>query len=322
MISEKAEQAEKTLEERLENYTDAEHEVRIEQVHEVTRMIEGSQTYAQIRAMVKLFVRALERGDPQAQQMLLLKNLRPETRYAALRLVMDSLQADGIAPPDALQQERRDLMTQHGARLRSLFGAGTSAAASGEPGAPPAALADMPVAPVLQILALKATVRSIYDTALNLGEPQGLGDSLNVLQQRSAGLLGQADRAGVLAIITNLICAARSMLAYARELEERQQKKDKDDAEKRRAARHLRARLLLDIANSSVPSGLIDKLLASLHPGRLPPTAATKSAVLSVLHRQVRRWPDVVFAGTDSRKLVLDQLVRMQSMSRLAISTR
>lgn len=321
MFSENVEQSSRTFEEKVK--IDSHHAKKfdsmpVERVHAVVRMLEGSKAYAQVRTMARQFMLAYQRGEAEPERFLLLSNLRPELRYAALRQVLDGLEAGGQQAPPVVSAEYRDLKAEHGGRLQTLFDA--SAPSPRTARAPADAAQARSEESVLGTLMLKPTVRSVFDAAAGLSEPMHLGGSLHAFQQAGAHLLRRAEGVAMLVIVNNLVAAVRSMLFFAAELEARE--REGDDADQRRRNRHLHVRLLLDIAHSSLPSGLVEKLLASLHPGRSPAIRQARPIFLSAMHRQIGLWPDAVFPSLESRSTVREQLLRMQSMSRPGMSVR
>lgn len=328
MFSEKSERAKRAFEAQVDRALDTEFDdIPIERVHAVVRMLEGSKAYAQVRTMARQFVLAYERGEPEPENFLRLHNLRPEMRYAALRQVLDTLASQGQEVPTALRAEHRALIDSHGDDLNGLFGAVLpTPAAAGRAVPPPGGTQSLSEAAVLSVLALRPTARAVFDAASGLDAPQQLGNSLHGFQLASTQLLRRAENLATLVIVNRLIGTVRSMVFFAAELEGRRSSRDPsrdgDDEDKRRRNRHLHVRLLLDIANASLPSGLVDKLMASLHPKGVPAASPQRPVFLSALHRQIGQWPDAVFPGPESRHAVREQVLRLQPVTRPGMSVR
>lgn len=336
-FSEVVESRQRTLEDRLQAGSEpATHEsMTIEQVHSLMRLMEGREAYDHLRAQARAFAQAVKSGSDEALQLLLPQSMPAQKRYAILRLCIDSLQAGG----DADKAQR--LRAEHGALLREPSGW------LAEVGRPPAPVSARDAAQdrqeaFVQLLGTRPTARSLFDAAAALDASPHLLGGLDQVRSAWRGLHSPDTLAhvGAIVAVNQMVLVVRSMIGFAGELMAYAGMGEGDA----RQDGGVHARTLIDLANSAVPSPVLDKLATAIlgaprqcthcAPRRLlkcahctaraipctcaPPACrciAPRSWLFSFLHQQVRRWPEPVWTLGEAKALVLQQLVRKQAAS-------
>ncbi|MBV6322447.1 hypothetical protein [Duganella violaceipulchra] len=303
-FSELVEARDRTLEERFSagDELHEESQISIHQVRAVLRLMEGRDGYDRLRGQARVFAQAFREGEAGVMELLSPKFFAPHERYALLRLAADVLDQDSAAS-GRLADDARALVDRHHDQMGGLFATlpalkQARAVTAGQPGEA--------AKQFLQLLAATPTVRSVLDVLAETAGEDGAGPVLNTMQQTLGGQIGLLEQIGVFVTVSRLVGAVRTMLAYGGELAA-YPAAPAVGSNCAMSFKHTRA--LIDIANSSVPGGLLDKLAVTVL-GRSAPAARWR--LFSVLHRQARRWPNEVWASLDARALVLQQLVRKQ----------
>jgi len=281
-----------------------EEHASVEQVAAVLRLMAGRDGFDRIRGQARTFALAFSRGQPDAMSLLSPQAFKPHERYALLRLASDALIGDGAA---RLEQEVRKLVDEEGEQLHGLFDAmpATHRPAAAPGGAPAGALPGA-AARYFQLLGTKPTVRTVLDAVAEMGGSGDAGGALNRMQRDWSQYLGHLEQIGTFIAVCRLSGAVRTMVEHGRELANYPGALNPGDPSL--PFRHARA--MIDIANSAVPGGLLDKLTAAVLGQRAH--RERQLSLFSYLHRLARRWPDQVWGAPDGRALVLQQLARKQ----------
>jgi len=284
-------------------------DISIQQVHRILRILEGREGHAQLRSQARSFARAYGEGQADAFDLLAPESFKPEHRYAMMRLASEALEMAGQRDDTGqLERSMKALAGTHGDELRRFFELmskkGTGWSESTDVADASNAFHD----PYFQLLATKPTVRSMFDTAAERQSMSDMGATLAMMQRAWARQTNRAEQIGAFVVLSRLAGIVQTMLFFARDLAAHA-----GSADTPAAAHHKHARSLIDLANSSVPGGLLDKLATSL----LPQAGKdTRTRFFSFLHRQVRQWPDPIWVSPDSKAMVLQQLVNRQQLPR------
>lgn len=300
-FSEQVEASGNILDEQFDPHSGHEDEhASVEEVAAMLRLMAGRDGFDRIRGQARLFAQAFSRGRPDAMSLLSPQAFKPHERYALLRLASDALMGDASG---RLQQAARQMLDEHSEQLRGLFD--VLPALRRAPAAPAGELPGE-AARYFQLLATKPTVRTVLDAVAEMGGANDAGAALSRMQRDWSKYLGHLEQIGTFIAVSRLSGAVRTMVEHGRELADYPGAVNRSDP----AMPFRHARAMIDIANSAVPGGLLDKLVAAV----LGQSAQRERqlSLLSYLHRLVRRWPDMVWATPDGRALVLQQLVRKQ----------
>lgn len=312
-FSEVVEARETSLEQQMETSGAQAAELTTTQVHAIMTLMEGHDGYASIRAQARQFAHAFARNPERALELLRPAEYDGECRYTLLTLAIDALGRSGR--PELCEQLRRH------ARVQPLLDSGHEdkvmrLAASGIGTQHRASPADFRAREsYFQLLAIQPSVRSVFDAATEAQGLQHVARSLEDIQLAGNWQAPSArlEQIGCFLAVSRLVEIVRTMSGFGHELIRQIARRDlRDPEEPIRVTRHL-----IDLGNSSVPSGLLDKL-ATMVLGQCDETA--KAAFFASLHLQVRRWPPAVWTMTDGKKILMDHLVRKQLPSNAARS--
>lgn len=303
-FSEIVEARERALEDRFseihELHQDA--DISTQQVRAVLRLMEGREGYDALRSQARHFAKAFSEGRPDAMDLLSPEFFKPHERYGVLRLAMDALEETGQKETSGrLAGDLRTLATQHKDQLQSVFGSLSAVESACTAAESEDKLRDQ----YFQLLAVKPTVRSVLDAAVEMGGIANAGSSLNAMQKAWAEQ-SRLEQIGIFVVVSRLVGGVQTMIAHGRELISYSGKTPENDP----SLPYKHARTLIDIASSSVPGNLLDKLAAAIL-GQSQ--RESRHGFFSFLHRQVRHWPDAVWASAEGKAIVLQQLVRKQS---------
>lgn len=277
-------------------------DISTQQVRAVLRLMEGREGYDALRSQARHFAKAFSEGRPDAMDILSPGFFKPHERYGVLRLAMEVLDETGQKETTGrLVDGLRTLATQHKDQLQSVFGPLSAVEFARTAVGSQDKLRDQ----YFQLLAVKPTVRSVLDAAVEMDSIDNAESSLNAMQKAWAEQ-SQLEQIGIFVAVSKLVGGVKTMIAHGRELMSYPGTIQKNDP----SLPYKHARTLIDIASSSVPGNLLDKLAA----GILGQSQRdSRHGFFSFLHRQVRHWPDVVWASAEGKAIVLQQLVRKQS---------
>jgi hypothetical protein len=307
-FSEVVEAREKSLARLMEASKEQKAELTVTQIQAIMTLMEGHDGYATIRAQARQFAHAFARNPEHALDLLRPEEFDGECRYALLTLAIDALSRSGR--PELSTQLRQHARTQplldsgHDDRVMRLAAAGIGTRQRASP-------ADFPAREsYFQLLAIQPSVRSVFDAATEAQGLQRIARALEDMQlagnrQTTAARLEQI---GCFLAVNRLVEVVRTMSGFGNELIRKIARRDvKDPEEPIRVTRHL-----IDLGNTSVPSGPLDRL-ATMVLGQCDDTA--KAAFFGSLHFQVRQWPSAVWTMPEGKKILLDNLVRKQLLS-------
>ncbi len=336
-FSETVEAREHALEARMELHS-GDHDdkaLRIEQVQAIARLMEGREGFETLRAQTRAFANAFQKDPQQALAMLNLESMTPDRRYALIRMAQQTLESRGIGegPLQALQEMQRTPATGASAVWR----ADTLANAVFEN----TDRVQSDLESYYSLIATQPSARTLLDSAVELGGQDGLLVALNRMQRTWGRSLpvGELEQLGGLLIVNRLVHVVRTMyhdagrlLAQFGMLEAQQS-----------VALNRHVRSLLDLTQSSLPANLIDKLITAwtaspracsrcrprtvmrcttcghsraqcLCPAqaRTCTCSDTRLHLLSLLHLHARAWPPAVWASAETKKSLLEQLIKKQ----------
>jgi len=336
-FSEIVEAREHALETRLDSQV-GEHvaqALNVEQIQAIVRLMEGREGYEFLRTQARAFAQAFQRNPEQAIAMLHLESMTPDRRYALIRMAQQVLESQGTS--EETRQSLRRLQDAPVPGVSALWRTQTlvKAVSEGSQQAQPY------LEPYYSLMGTQPSARTVFDTAVELGGPQGLITALDRMQRTWGRHLPvrEMEQLGGLWIVHRLVQVVRTMhhetqalLDHFGVLEGHQHAQFN---------RHVRS--LLDLTQSSLPANLIDKLVTtwmsspracsrclprsflrctSCHRSRgrclctpVPRSCTCKDArafLLSLLHLHARNWPEAVWSSADTKKTLLEQLIKKQ----------
>lgn len=311
---------------------------KIQQVQAVLRLMEGREGYQFLRSQARAFAQAYRENPDQARAMLDLAALTPERRHALLCLAQEAVaMSSGVAhlkgAVQALQSDTAATVRQ--ARDTQSLAQRIFEAPADRP---------LPTDTYFTLVGTQPTVRTVLDTAVELGAETHVLQALSQMQRdwgQTLPMVGLEQMGGLL-MVHRLIQVVRSMMHETGQLMAGFGLIQPEDS----ARMNRQVRSLLDLAQSTMPSGLIDKLAtgwlasarccprcsgksvarcARCEPARRTCTCVgqarpctcsdSRSFLFGLLHLHARRWPEAVWASPDCKKALLEQLVRKQPAS-------
>ena len=336
-FSEIVEAREHALETRLESQS-GEHvaqTLKVEQVQAIARLMEGREGYDFLRAQARAFAQAHQENPEQAIAMLHLESMTPDRRYALIRMAQQTLESQEAS--EASRQSLQRLQDAPAPGVSPLWRTHTLVKAVSEGTDQVQPYLD----PYYTLIGTQPSARTVFDTAVELADSQGLLMALSRMQRAWGRHLpvSEMEQLGGLWIVQRLVQVVRTMH------HETQALLDHFGVlgghQHTQFNRHVRS--LLDLTQSSLPANLIDKLIttwtaspricsrclprsllrcASCHRSRMrcmcaPVTRSctckdTRAFLLSLLHLHARNWPEAVWASADTKKSLLEQLIKKQ----------
>ena len=334
-FSEAVEAKETALEDRLKRQRQATEKVgslKVVQIQAIMKLMEGKEGYEILRGQARSFATLYQTNPEAAIKHIDLDNMASEKKYALLNLAINTL---GLNPNNRDAQTK---LNQYIQQQKNPF-------------------QHPEQTKIIQVVNVKHLPRQQQDNSLSQAihiQPsiKGLWDVIN---EKSNGNLLDAIRTirgewsgdqalpleniGALMIVHKIMAIIQSMHTHAEQIMKRIGLQDiwKGDFLQKQT------KMLIDLAQSSMPSSLIDRLVDNLKSGkRRCPRCTTmnfmtcttckgnslvcdckvdtvcrckdfRGYILSLLHWHARQWPLEVWINADAKTMMLDQLLKKQN---------
>lgn len=334
-FSEVTEAKETALEDRLERQKQAKEKfgtMKVEQIQTIMKLMEGREGYDILRGQARTFS-ALYQDNPEAAiQQLDLSSMSAEKKYALLNMALETLgfnkntENKSTHLAEYIQRQRNPF--QQTDRLQPFSQAAEKVSElSGRDDT------------LFQAIGMQPSIKGVWDLIAEKSNGN-LADAIANTRLEWGGLNESSlEGVGALIIVQKIITIIHSMHQDAERIMTRlgvQEIWHSDRLQRQ-------TKMLIDLAQSSMPSTLIDKVFENLKSAKrqcprclLMHRRRCKSCqgdatqcdcantfkcsctdfrehALSLLHLHARQWPREVWANMDAKNLVLDQLLKKQN---------
>ncbi|PUE48512.1 hypothetical protein B9Z45_16065 [Limnohabitans sp. 2KL-17] len=334
-FSEVAEAKETALEERLARQEQVKEKIgalKVEQIQTIMKLMEGKEGYDILRGQARSFAALYQENPEGALKQIDLGSISAEKKYALLNMALNTLAVNNNHP-GAQVSLARHIQEQHNPfqRKDQLQIASLATTAS----TPSPKQEDK----LFQAISIQPSIKGIWE----LLNEKSSGNLLEAIQKTRLAWnephSSFLENVGAVVIIHKIMSVIQSMHANAEQIMVRIGVQDiwKND----RLQKH--TKMLIDLAQSNMPSTLIDKVFDSLRTSKRQCPRCTlkyrmecknchgdatvcnctmdiicrcpdfREHVLSLLHWHVRQWPTEVWTNNEAKNLVLDQLLKKQN---------
>lgn len=334
-FSEVTEAKETALEDRLERQKQVKEKsstMKVEQIQTIMRLMEGREGYDILRGQARSFS-ALYQDDPEAAiRQLDLRNMSAEKKYALLNMALETLDisknSDNKRVHLAEYIQKQNNPFQQTDRFEPLSQMTEKVGNLSEQ-----------CDTLFQAIVMQPTIKSLWD----LINEKSTGNLIEAIKKARLDLGGlnksSLESIGAIVIVHKIVSIIHSMHEDAERIMTRIGVQDIWHSDRLQR----QTKMLIDLAQSSIPSTLIDKLIDSFKSAkRQCPRCllihrrtctdcqgdATRcdcvniskcfcndfrEHTLSLLYLHARQWPHEVWVNTDAKNLVLDQLLKKQN---------
>lgn len=334
-FSEAVEAKETALEERLQRQrrvTEKLGSLSVAQIQAIMTLMEGKEGYEILRGQARSFATLYQTNPELAIKYIELDNIPSEKKYTLLSLATNTL---GLNPNsrDAqiklsqyIQQQNNPF--QQPEQTNIFQAVSVKHRPSQQQGS------SLP-----QVVSIQPSIKSLWDV-INEKSNGNLLDAMRAIRSEwSDDQTFPLENIGALVIVHKIMTIIQSMHTHAEDIMKRIGVQDawKGDFPKKQT------KILIDLAQSSMPSSLIDRLVDSLKSSKrscprcttLKHMACTtcrgkslacdckvdtvcrctdfRGYILSLLHWHARQWPLEVWINDDAKTMVLDQLIKKQN---------
>lgn len=332
-FSEVAEAKQTALEERVARHAKINlksNTIQVTQIVAIMKLLEGKEGYEILRGQARSFAASFRMNPDAALNQLELTALPAKKKFALINMALDTFEDSST---DALAKSKLSAMVD---KMSNPFSdESTLVGATSDFKEVDADAKDI----LFGALSIRPTIRTIWDLMVEKSN-SNLAESMSEMQATWEKLndVRGLEQVGAIIILHKIIQLIRSMVHSTDNLLDRMGLLNiKEENLHTRYARNF-----IDMAQSSMPSTLIDKTIDNLKTAKRRCVrcgtqktvclsckleadkckcqtkktcncADMRTYILSLLHLHVRQWPADIWINVDAKKIMLDQLLKKQN---------
>lgn len=334
-FSETVEAKESSLEERLKRQqraTEKAASLKVEHIQAIIKLMEGKEGYEVLRGQARSFAALYQTNAEAALKHIDLESMSAEKKYALLHLAVNTL-GQNPSSRDA-QNKLNEYIQQQNNPFRHPEHANIIQAVNSNHQPRQHQDNSLPIA-----ISIQPSIKGLWDVISEKSD----GNLMAAIRARRSEWLGDQtfplESMGALLIVHKIVTIIQSMHTHADQIMKKMGIQDTRQGD----LLQKQTKMLIDLAQSSMPSALIDRLVDNLKSNkrRCPRCSAMKRMVcktckgnslacnckvdmvcqcidvrgyiLSLLHWHARQWPMDVWINDDAKNMLLEQLLKKQN---------